>query len=162
MVNTTNNAAVVDEDALTVRRSISIQAPRSAVWRAITDPQQISRWFGHTVLDRVGAGATGTMTFPHYGSIPLRVEEYDEPHRITYAWNNDDALQASDGLLDHFDAARATTFTFTLDDEGEGTLLTVVETGFERTQAPLENLRSHVEGWNEEIDKLVALVEGDA
>lgn len=162
MANTTNNAAVADEDALTVRRSISIAAPRSAVWQAITDPEHISRWFGQTALNGAGVGATGTMTFPSYGSIPLRVEEYDEPRRITYAWNNDDAGQAGDGLLDHFDAARATTFTFTLTDEGDGTLLTVVETGFERTQAPLNNLRSHVEGWNEELDKLVALVEGNA
>jgi len=44
----------------------------------------------------------------------------------------------------------------------DGTELTVLETGFEVTSDPAANLESHREGWNSELDKLVALVEGAA
>lgn len=160
MVSTTENpASVVDEGGFTVRRSIRINAPVEKVWQAITQPEYISRWFGRTELDGVGVGASGTMTFPDYGSIPLRVEEWDEPRRVAYRWNNDDAL----GMLpDRVQEKGSTVFTFTLDEVDGGTRLDVVESGFENTSAPLENLESHRTGWDEELDKLVALAERDA
>ena len=80
MSMTTNQPAVVDEDALIVRRTIRIAASIDKVWSAVTDPAHISQWFGVTVLDGAGAGATGTITFPDYGAVPLRVEAIDEPH----------------------------------------------------------------------------------
>jgi uncharacterized protein YndB with AHSA1/START domain len=160
MVNMTDNeASVVDEGAFTVRRSIRIAAPVEKVWRAVTVPEHISRWFGRTVLDRSGVGATGTMTFPDYGAIPLRVEAW-EPHRlVSYRWNNDDALGE---LPSNVDEKTSTVFTFTLEQIDGGTQLTVVESGFENTSKPLENLESHRTGWDSELDRLVALVESDA
>lgn len=152
---TTNQPSVVDEDALTVRRTIRIAASIDKVWSAVTDPAHISRWFGVTVLDRSGVGATGTMTFPDYGAVPLRVEAIDEPHLVTYRWGNDDAGE----LLDHIDEERTTVFTFTLEAIDSGTQLTVVETGFENTSNPLSNVRDHGKGWTDELDKLVALLE---
>lgn len=160
MVSMTENpASVVDEDAFTVRRTIRINAPIKKVWQAITQPEHISRWFGRTVLDGVGVGATGTMTFPDYGSIPIRVEEWDEPRRVGYRWNNDDALGE---LPEGVEEKRSTVFTFSLEEIDGGTQLSVVEVGFENTSEPLANLESHRTGWNEELDKLVALVEKDA
>ncbi len=160
MVSVTHNeASVVDEESFSVRRSIQITAPVEKVWRAVAEPQHISRWFGRTELDGVGVGATGTMTFPDYDVIPLRVEEYDEPRRITYRWNNDDALGK---LPDSIDESTSTVFTFTLEEVDGGTRLTVVESGFERTSEPQANLESHRTGWDLELDKMVALVEGEA
>lgn len=160
MVNTTDNpASIVDETAFAVRRTIQIAAPIVKVWQAVTQPEHISRWFGRTVLDGVGVGATGTMTFPDYGAIPLRVEEWDEPRRITYRWNNDDALGQ---LPARIEEDGSTTFTLTLEQVDGGTQLTVVEAGFERTSDPIVNLESHREGWNVELDKLVAMLEGAA
>jgi len=160
MVNETSNpASVVDEETFAVRRTIRITASVDKVWRAVTEPEHISRWFGRTVLAGSGVGATGTMTFPDYGSIPLRVEEYDEPRLVSYCWGNDDAQNARPDVLD---PATSTVFTFTLEPVDGGTQLTVVETGFERTSAPLANLESHREGWNQELDKLVVLVESEA
>ncbi|MGX5695411.1 SRPBCC domain-containing protein [Agromyces soli] len=160
MVNMTDNeASVIDEGAFSVRRSISIDAPIEKVWRAITEPEHISRWFGQTVLDGTGVGAAGTMTFEGYGTIPIRVEAIDEPRSVTYRWSNDDAVRRA-GLED--DEARSTVFTFTLDEIAGGTSLTVVETGFDRTTDPAANMADHAVGWVSELDKLVALLEGDA
>lgn len=160
MMNVTDNeASVVDEGAFTVRRTIHIAASIDRVWRAVTEPEYISRWFGRTVLDGRGVGATGTMTFPDYGAIPLRVEAQDEQRLISYRWNNDDALGE---LPDSISEDGSTVFTFTLEEADGGTQLTVVEAGFERTSDPLANLESHRTGWDSELDKLVDLVERDA
>lgn len=160
MVNTTENpASTVDDVAFTVRRTIRIAAPIEKVWQALTHPEHISRWFGRTVLDGVGAGATGTMTFDDYGVIPLRVEEWDEPHRVTYRWNNDDALGH---LPERIEESGSTTFTLTLEPVDGGTQLSVVESGFERTSDPAVNLESHRTGWDAELDKLVVMLEDAA
>lgn len=157
MENTTANPpAVIEEETFSVRRTIRIEASVEKVWQAVTDPAHISRWFGRTVLDGAGVGATGTMSFEGYGAIPLRVEASDAPRLISYCWGNDDA---QDSRPDALDPATSTVFTFTLEAVDGGTQLTVVETGFERTSNPRLNLESHREGWTLELDKLVALLE---
>src|SRR5687767_5482668 len=94
MPTLSNTQSVVDTDTYTVRRTIQIAAPVEKVWSAVTEPEHISRWFGRTVLDGTGAGASGTMTFEGNGSIPLRVEAMDAPRSVSYRWGNDDALGA--------------------------------------------------------------------
>lgn len=111
------------------------------------------------MLDGSGPGATGTITFEGYGAVPLRVEAVDAPREITYRWGNDDAAAARPP---HLDEETATVVTFTLAEVEGGTQLTVVETGFERTSDPLANVRDHGIGWTDELDKLVALLEGGA
>ena len=152
---TGGDRAVLDGEAYTVTRSISIGASAENVWRAITEPEHLSRWFGRTVLRGAGAGAVGTMTFEGYGPIPIRVEAVDELRSVTYRWSNDDALGAPPP--DVIDSS-STVFTFTLETHGASTRLTVVESGFERTSDPEANLESHRRGWDLELDKLVALL----
>lgn len=159
MSMTANPVSVIDEDRFTVRRSIHVSAPVEKVWDAVTAPEHISKWFGRVELDGRGAGATGTITFPDYGAVPLRIEAIEPPRSVTFRWSNDDALGAPPAELDE---DHSTVFTFTLESAGDGTRLTVVESGFERTSAPLANLRDHQTGWNGELDKLVALFEGAA
>jgi uncharacterized protein YndB with AHSA1/START domain len=156
---TDNQASVVDAGTFTVRRTIRIAAPVEKVWSAVTEPEHISRWFGRTVLDGRGPGAEGTMTFPDYGAVPIRVEAVDAPRMVSYRWGNDDALGH---LPDAVDEDTSTVFTFTLEEAADGTRLTVVETGFDRTSDPAANMASHGEGWVSELDKLVALLEGAA
>lgn len=153
---TTNQPAVVEAGTFSVHRSIRIAAAVGKVWEAVTAPEHISRWFGHTELDGEGVGATGTMSWPGRGAIPLQVTAIDPQRMVSYRWNNDDAAGTPSAV---FDAAHSTTFTFTLEPTDGGTRLTVVETGFEVTSDPLANLDSHQQGWTSELDKLVALLE---
>lgn len=156
MSMSTNEASVADEAAFSVRRTIRIGAPLSKVWAAVTEPEHISRWFGRADFDGSGAGAHGTLTWEGYGSVPVRVDAIDPQRSVTYRWNNDDALGAP---IAAFDEARATVFTFTLDETDRGVLLTVVESGFENTSDPAFNLDAHRQGWDSELDKLAALLE---
>ncbi len=162
---TNNPASVVDEATFSVRRVITIAAPIEAVWAAVTEAEQppavteaehISKWFGEAALAGSGVGTLGTLSWDDYGTIPIRIEAMDAPTLVSYRWGNDDA---SGILADQIDDAHSTVFTFTLEPIETGTRLTVVETGFETTSDPIANLESHREGWDFELDELVALLE---
>lgn len=150
------SASTVDTATFTVRRTIDISAPVEKVWAAVTEPEHISRWFGRAEITGSGAGAVGTLTWPGNAPIPLRVEAFDAPRSVAYRWSNDDALGAAPATLDE---EHSTVFTLTLEPIPGGTRLTVVETGFDRTSDPVANLESHRQGWDGELDKLVALLE---
>lgn len=156
MSMTINPSSVVDESAFTVRRTIRIAAPVEKVWQAVTDPAHISKWFGQAAFAGTRTGALGTLTWPGRDPIPVRIEAIDAPRLVSYRWGNDDA---SGVVPDALDDAHSTVFTFTLVEVDGGTELTVVETGFENTSDPAANLVDHRDGWNGELDKLVALLE---
>ena len=153
---TNNPLTVAEHDTFTVHRTIHIAAPVEKVWSAVTEPEHISRWFGRTVLVGEGVGAHGTVAWPDEDAIPIRVEAVDRPRRISYRWCND---EASEAVPSELDAEHSTVFTFTLEAQGDGTRLTVVETGFETTLDPARNLESHRQGWDEQLDRLVAELE---
>lgn len=154
---TTNPLSVVDHDTLTVRRTIRIAASVEKVWRAVTEPERISQWFGRTVLLGDAVGAEGTITWPDGPPVPIRVEEMEPPRMVSYRWRNDETDAA---VTDDLDAGPSTVFTFTLEPMGEeGTQLTVVESGFAALPDPTGALESHRQGWDDELDKLVILLE---
>ena len=157
MSDTRNQPSVVDHATFAVRRSIHIAAPVEKVWAAVTEPAHISAWFGRAAFDGSGAGTLGTLTWEGRDPIPVRIEAIDEPRLVAYRWSNDDALGTPPAELDE---QHSTVFTFTLEPAAGGTQLTVVETGFDVTSDPAANLASHAEGWTQELDKLVAVLEG--
>ncbi|MGE0817527.1 MAG: SRPBCC domain-containing protein [Candidatus Nanopelagicales bacterium] len=150
-------ASVADPTTFTVRRTITIAAPIETVWQAVTEPEHISRWFGRADFASTSAGSLGTLTWDGYGSVPIRIESVDAPRSITYRWANDDALGTPPTEVT---PGNSTVFTFDLVPIDGGTQLTVVETGFEQTSAPLVNLEEHRKGWDGELDKLIALLGG--
>ena len=162
MTTTENPRSTVDVDTFTVRRMIDIAAAPEAVWRSVTEPELISRWFGRTVFAADGAGAVGsvgTITWPDRDPVPLRVEALEPGRLVSYRWCNpclDEPVPAA------VDDEHSTVFTFTLEPIDAGTRLTVVETGFETMSRPADHLESHRGGWDGELDKLVALLEGSA
>jgi uncharacterized protein YndB with AHSA1/START domain len=158
MSMTINAGAVVDASEFSVRRTIRIAAPITKVWSAVSEAEHVSRWFGQLELDGTGVGAAGTISFTDYPSVPIRIEAVDAPRSIAYRWGNDDASGVRAATAD---GSSSTVFTFTLSEVEDGTELTVVETGFEATSDPAANLESHREGWTDELDKLVALLENE-
>ncbi|WP_084038112.1 SRPBCC family protein [Demequina sp. NBRC 110053] len=147
--------AVIDHESFSITRTIEIAAPVEKVWAAVTEPEHIARWHADAAtLTAPEAGGTGEWTFDGYGTYPIRIEVIDRPRSITYRWPYDDQRDLSD--------ANSTVFTFTLEPVPAGTRLTVVEIGFETLSDPAEALKGNQQGWTEQLDKLVAYVEGDA
>jgi len=150
-----NPPAVIDPEAFTVSRTITIAAEPEKVWTAITEPDHIARWFGSAAtLDRVAVGGRGAWTFEGYGDVPIVIEALEPQTSITYRWGSPKSPE--------IDPAASTAFTFTLAAVEGGTQLTVVEWGFDYAADPGAEMADHQEGWGSELDKLVAYLEGAA
>jgi uncharacterized protein YndB with AHSA1/START domain len=75
-----------------IAKSVTLQAPRARVWRALTNPAEFGAWFGVT-LDATpftpGARITGRITIPGYEHVQLEmiIERVDPQHSFSYRWH---------------------------------------------------------------------------
>ncbi|WP_125775866.1 SRPBCC domain-containing protein [Antribacter gilvus] len=152
-MTTQTTAASIDLDARTVTRTVRVPARPHAVWRALTEPEHVAGWFGDACETTDGApfavGGRGRLHFEGYGWFPFEVTRLDPGELLAFRWG-----QSVDDP-DHYTEA-----TFTLVADGDATVLTVLETGFtgaddDAVRAALEGNR---EGWDGELDELVAYV----
>lgn len=155
---TTNPPSVIDAAEFTVRRTITIAAPIEKVWAAVTEAEHIARWFPErAVLDPVAVGTVGNFWWEDHGDFPVRIEAVDVPHSITYRWGNNNGTPIA-----ALDPANSTVFTFTLEALGDGTQLTVVESGFDTLSDPTAAMEGNRGGWDWELDELVAFLESES
>jgi uncharacterized protein YndB with AHSA1/START domain len=135
-----------------IEKKAVIRAPRSRVWRAISNAQEFGVWF-LVKLDGPfvqGAPIKGQITHPGYEhlTMELQIERIQPESYFAYRWHP----YAVDPAID-YDAEPTTLVEFHLEEAGGGTLLTIVETGFD--QIPLarraEALRKNDGGWAGQI-----------
>jgi uncharacterized protein YndB with AHSA1/START domain len=94
--------------------------PVAAVWRAVTEPQQLERWFPTTVdFDELRPGAEIAFRFAQDAYPPMDgvFREVDELRRLVFTWG-DDVLTFELAERDGGDACRLS-FTVVLDDSGK-------------------------------------------
>jgi uncharacterized protein YndB with AHSA1/START domain len=135
---------------LKIEREILIEAPAEVVWRTITEPDQMSRWFADRVDLVVELGAHGYMHFGDQGG-PVVVEAVDPPTRFSFRWNHPHEEEPVVG--------NSILVEFTLTPEGdERTRLRVAESGHEvRDRPDAEKQRyadEHQEGWGDFLERL--------
>lgn len=147
--------AVVDTENWTVSRTLRIEAARDRVWAALTREDLIAQWFGTSAsLPDLTPGGLGTFGFEGYGEFPVRVEEVDEPAVFAFTWGTRDEPMRPDN---------STLVRFTLAEDGDATVLSVVESGFGLlSRDPLEAMQDNRQGWTDELDELVAYLERTA
>lgn len=152
-MTTHQTEAVVDTATSSVSRSIHVDAPPARVFEVLTREDLVARWFGQRAsLPDLRVGGEGTLGWDGQDDVPLRVAAYDPPRTFAFTWTGCGEPIRDDNAL---------TATFTLVPDGAGTLLTVVETGFDRLgDDTLRMLEDHRGGWTSELDELVALVHG--
>jgi uncharacterized protein YndB with AHSA1/START domain len=139
---------------LGIEREILIDAPAAVVWRTITEPDQMSRWFADRVDLVIEPGAHGHMKFGDQGG-PVVVETVDPPNRFSFRWNYPPAEEPA--------AGNSMLVEFTLTPEGaDKTRLRVVESGHDLLAWPgAEKQRyadEHQHGWGDFLDRLAAVV----
>jgi uncharacterized protein YndB with AHSA1/START domain len=139
-----------------IERRILINAPRSKVWRAIANAEAFGEWFGANLKGQTfapGQRAKGQITIAGYEHIAFDViVERVEPERLlSYRWHP----YAVDPAVD-YSKEEPTLVTFTLSDAPEGTLLTVVESGFDQVPPGrrLEAVRMNTGGWEAQLDNI--------
>jgi len=143
-----------------IEREVVIEAPVDVVWRTITEPDQITRWFADRVELELKPGGQGYLGFGKQGEqqgTAIVVETVDEPSRFAFRWNRPQDKYP--------EPANSVLVEFTLNAQGpERTHLRVVEIGLELVTWPDDEKHSYVEdhngGWLQCFDRLAVLFPG--
>jgi uncharacterized protein YndB with AHSA1/START domain len=132
-----------------IEKKALLRAPRPRVWRALTDVEQFGKWFGGVTFTGAfvpGALVRGKLTMKgHEGqAFDITIERMEPERLFSYRWHP----AAIEPGVD-YSAEPTTLIEFTLEETAEGTMLTVVESGFD--QIPLARraaaLRDNDRGW---------------
>src|SRR5258706_1987506 len=114
-----------------IEKTIHLRAPRSRVWRALTQADQFGVWFGMALEGTFAPGArlTGRLTSPGHEHLALEivVERIEPEHLLSYRWH---PYPVQSGV--EYAAEPMTLVEFHLADVADGTQLTVIESGFDR------------------------------
>ena len=144
-----------------IEKEIVLRAPRSRVWRALADAEEFGAWFGMKLEGRFapGARAHGQIALPGHGNVTIEIaiERMDPESRMSYRWHP----YAVDAKVDYSNEP-TTLIVFELKDVPEGTLLTVVESGFDGIPAArrAEAFRMNEQGWAMQLKNIERHVAG--
>jgi uncharacterized protein YndB with AHSA1/START domain len=115
----------------TVERSTLVRAPRSRVWQALTDIKEFSKWFGVEAEGEFAPGARMRMisTNESYKGVEFFVDvvKMDAPETLSWRWHPGAKQPGEDTSSEPM-----TQVEFRLTEVEGGTLVTVVESGFDR------------------------------
>jgi uncharacterized protein YndB with AHSA1/START domain len=138
--------SATNTDRITER--VLLRTDRTRVWNALADSGEFGRWFGVQGLGAFAPGATVRGKVTHKGYEHMTWEatiDRMEPGRVfSFRWHP----YAVDPGVD-YSGEPMTYVVFSLEDAPNGTLLTVVETGFDGIPAArrAEAYEMHEQGW---------------
>jgi uncharacterized protein YndB with AHSA1/START domain len=139
-----------------IERTILLKAPRSRVWQALSNAEEFGNWFGVALKGKVfaaGQRVQGQITYPGYEHIVFEVLiERLEPERLlSWRWHP----YAVDPSVD-YSKEPTTLVVFELKETEGGTLLSVVESGFDNVPVSrrLEAFRMNSGGWDEQVKNI--------
>jgi uncharacterized protein YndB with AHSA1/START domain len=142
-----------------IRKQLLIQAPPSRVWRAITDAAEFGAWFRVRLESPFVAGqaTSGQITFKGWEHVrfTLRTEAIEPETRFAFRWHPYAVDMSKD-----YSSEPMTLVEFLLEPKEGGTLLTVVESGFDRLPPERmdEAFRMNERGWEEQLRNVQAHV----
>jgi uncharacterized protein YndB with AHSA1/START domain len=139
-----------------IERKILLKAPRSRVWRALSNAEEFGNWFGVALKGKAfvaGQRVQGYITYPGYEHLLFDVlVERMEPERLmSMRWHP----AAIDPAVD-YSKEPTTLVVFELAEAEGGTLLTLVESGFDQIppERRLEAFRMNSGGWDEQMKNI--------
>jgi uncharacterized protein YndB with AHSA1/START domain len=136
-------------DKLTVERSIWINASRERVWSAITDPEQLGIWFAPGAkweIPNLKIGGTVKFYNTETDIAVHIIEVLNPPREFSLSWEEE---------------GRGMRTTFLLEEEKNGTRVTIVESGFELLREEIRQKRFNetTKGYGMSLQNLKAHVE---
>lgn len=132
-----------------IQREITIEARPERVWALLTEAEHLGRWFGDAGAEiDLRPGGAFILRW-EAGMISRGFVETVEPHsRFAWRWAQQDV--PVDAPLD---PGNSTLVEFTLEPAGDGTLLSVLETGFDALDGGpdhrLAALTGNTDGWRQ-------------
>ena len=121
----------------TIEKEIFIRASPERVFRALTEPAELARWFGAGAEIELRPGGALTFIFSESRETG-EVLAVEPPHRFAFSWG----------------APHATEATFLLEPQEGGTLLRLTETGFGQGDDWDRVYSDNDGGWDEELSHL--------
>ena len=133
-----------------IEREILLKAPRAKVWRALSNAEEFGNWFGAALKGQsfiAGQRVKGRITYPGYEHLTFDVTvERLEPERLlAFRWHPAPMDTSAD-----YSKEPSTLVVFELKEAQGGTLLRVVESGFDALPAARrqEAFRMNSGGWD--------------
>jgi uncharacterized protein YndB with AHSA1/START domain len=142
-----------------IEKNVEVRAPRSRVWRAISDAKEFGTWFRMNVDGEFveGAKLRGKITHPGYEHLTfdLVVGRIEPERYFSYRWHPN----ALDSSVD-YSSEPMTLVEFILEETEDGTAVTIIESGFDKIPADRrdEAFRSNGNGWTGQIKNLAQYV----
>ncbi|MGN8138872.1 SRPBCC family protein [Paraburkholderia sp. 22099] len=136
-----------------IEKQILLKAPRSRVWRALSNAEEFGAWFGVNFSGKqfvAGQSVQGNITYPGYEHLVMdvTVERIEPEHYLSWRWHP----AAVDVSVD-YSIEPTTLVVFELTEVDSGTLLRVVESGFDQIPAARrdEAFRMNSGGWEQQL-----------
>lgn len=139
-----------------IEREIVLKAPRAKVWRALSNAEEFGNWFGAALKGQTfaaGKRVKGQITYPGYEHLTFDVTvERVEPERLlTFRWHPAPMETSVD-----YSREPSTLIVFELKEVAGGTLLRVVESGFDALPPArrAEAFRMNSGGWDIQMQNI--------
>jgi uncharacterized protein YndB with AHSA1/START domain len=142
-----------------IERETLIAAPVERVWSLLTEAEHVGRWFCDDGAEiDLKPGGDMVMRWAEHGVGRARIVDLDPPRRFSYRWA---------AIREHWgeepDDGNSTLVEFTLNPEGDGTRLRVVESGFEKLDGTdiqrREAFEGNTEGWEVQLGNVKGYAE---
>jgi uncharacterized protein YndB with AHSA1/START domain len=144
-----------------IEREILLKAPRARVWRALSNAEEFGTWFGVTLKGKefvAGLRVHGQITIPGYEHVVFyfHIVEMKPEQLLSFRWHP----HAVDLGVD-YEKEETTLVELTLKEAEGGTLLKVVESGFDKVPATrrAEAFRMNSAGWEGQLRNIAKYVE---
>jgi uncharacterized protein YndB with AHSA1/START domain len=143
-----------------IEKTINLRAPLSRVWKALTDHEEFGKWFRVRLEGPFVPGevSRGHVTYPGYEHLQWEaIVRKMEPERLfSFTWHP----FAVDPNHD-YSGETPTLVEFTLEQTADGTLLRVVESGFDKLPPHRrdEAFRSNERGWGIQVENIAQHVQ---
>ncbi|MCA0453811.1 MAG: SRPBCC domain-containing protein [Chloroflexi bacterium] len=137
-------------DKLTVERSIWIAATAERVWQAITDPQQLGKWWPPDEWSISALQIGGKVQFGNEDAAYATIAVIDPPREFALQWQTNEKFPSTSMFT-----------SMRLNTENGGTRLNVTEGGFETLPEDIreERAKQTGDGYTLVLQDLKAYVE---
>ncbi len=142
-----------------IEKIVTLEAPQSRVWRALTTVEQFNQWFGVALTAPFAEGSevTGMLQSKAYADVQMRIwiETLRPETYFAFRWHP----FALDKDVD-YSAEPTTLVSFTLEALGEHTRLTIVESGFDAIPASrrAKAFAANSGGWESQAKRIAAFL----
>jgi len=133
------------KETRTVETTLEIEAPKDAVWKALTDAKELVRWFPLEAEVEPRVGGRYWISWRNEWQGEHRIRIFEPPRHLRTTWAT--AVQEGEGPTE-------LTVDYHLEGRGGRTVLRLVHSGFGRSAAWDEEFDGVRTGWTFELRSL--------